>query len=580
MTEKFQFNWLKAVQIGLIGGAVAVLVSLIGMVEAFNKRDIIAGVITMGQTLLFAIGLSVSYAAASRVGGQDWRAKLASGTLAGLMVASLIVGLVLLGKVINLRPVLVNASPPLFKILTFNQKDTALTIFYMLAAGAVIGLVAGLINSLPPRARRAVIAALLWVSILGLLQELIRITLTPWPQVTKAVSWMFAASKNQKGLSVLGAVVVFVGVGVAHYLWSGWKPTVQTRLGELPPTSQRSLRWGSLFLVAVLLLYLPNLLGPFLSEVATTVGLYILMGLGLNIVVGFAGLLDLGYVAFFAIGAYVMGLLTTTGGELTTSFEWTFWQALPVAVGASVLAGIILGVPVLHIRGDYLAIVTLGFGEIIRILALSDLLKPHIGGSQGIVQVARARIGSIVFGNAQTLYYMILVACLLGAFVALRLKDSRGGRAWMAMREDEDVAQAMGIDLVKTKLMAFAVGAAFSGLSGAIFASKLGTIYPHSFNLLISINALALIIVGGMGSIPGVIVGALALVGLPELLREFDEFRLLVYGGVLVAMMLYRPEGLWPEKTRQRELHAEEDAPTGEPIVELAGVTSAVTSGK
>jgi branched-chain amino acid transport system permease protein len=302
----------------------------------------------------------------------------------------------------------------------------------------------------------------------------------------------------------------------------------------------------------------------------------------LNIVVGFAGLLDLGYVAFFAIGAYVMGVLTTSGGELTTSFEWTFWQALPVAVGASVLAGIILGVPVLHIRGDYLAIVTLGFGEIIRILALSDMLKPHIGGSQGIVQLARAKVGSVVFDDPQTLYYMILIGCLLGAFVALRLKDSRSGRAWMAMREDEDVAQAMGIDLVKTKLMAFAVGAAFSGLSGAIFASKLGTIYPHSFNLLISINALALIIVGGMGSIPGVVVGALALVGLPELLREFDEFRLLVYGAVLMAMMLYRPEGLWPEKTRQRELHAEEDAaPTDEPIVELAGVrSSAVTSGK
>jgi branched-chain amino acid transport system permease protein len=239
-------------------------------------------------------------------------------------------------------------------------------------------------------------------------------------------------------------------------------------------------------------------------------------------------------------------------------------------------------VPVLHIRGDYLAIVTLGFGEIIRILALSDMLKPYIGGSQGIVQVARPKIGNIVFDDPQTLYYLILIGCLLAAFVSLRLKDSRSGRAGMAMREDEDVAQAMGIDLVKSKLMAFAVGAAFSGLSGAIFASKLGTIYPHSFNLFISILALALIIVGGMGSIPGVVVGALALVGLPELLREFDEFRLLVYGVVLVAMMLYRPEGLWPEKTRQRELHAEEDAaPTDEPVVELAGVrSSAVTSGK
>ncbi|MBI1879493.1 MAG: branched-chain amino acid ABC transporter permease [Chloroflexi bacterium] len=346
----------------------------------------------------------------------------------------------------------------------------------------------------------------------------------------------------------------------------------------MPSGRQNLVRYGSLLLVAALMLYLPNLLGPFLSEVATNIGLYILMGLGLNIVVGFAGLLDLGYVAFFAIGAYTMGVLTTTGGELTTSAQWTFWEALPVAVLASVLAGVILGVPVLHIRGDYLAIVTLGFGEIIRILALSDMLKPHIGGSQGIVQVARAQIGSLVVDNPQKFYYVILVACLIAAFISLRLKDSRGGRAWMAMREDEDVAQAMGIDLVTTKLMAFGAGAAFSGLSGAIFASKLATIYPHSFNLLISINVLSLIIVGGMGSIPGVVVGALALVGLPELLREFDEFRLMVYGAVLVAMMLYRPEGLWPEKIRQRELHAEE--PVSEAVVELASATSAATSGQ
>jgi branched-chain amino acid transport system permease protein len=173
-----------------------------------------------------------------------------------------------------------------------------------------------------------------------------------------------------------------------------------------------------------------------------------------------------------------------------------------------------------------------------------------------------------------------LIACLIAAFISLRLKDSRPGRAWMAMREDEDVAQAMGIDLVVTKLMAFGAGAAFSGLAGAIFASKLATIYPHSFNLLISINVLALIIVGGMGSIPGVVVGALALVGLPELLREFDEFRLMVYGAVLVAMMLYRPEGLWPEKTRQRELHTEEDVPASEKVVDLTGATSAATSGQ
>jgi branched-chain amino acid transport system permease protein len=577
MSEKFQLNWTRVVQIGLIGGVVAVLLSLVGMVEAFSKRDIIAGVISLGQILLLIITFTIGYIAAKRNGSHDWRAILISSLLAGLVVGGIVAGLVLLSKVVNLRTVLVNASPPLFQILTFKQKSTTMAVLYLLAGGAGVGLIAGLVYSLPARIRQAIILGLVWVALIGLLQDLIRLTLTPWPQAAKAVSWMFGA-KNQKGLSVIGAIAVLVVVAGGHYLWANWKPTAQARYREMPVNRQNTMRYGSLFIIALLLIFLPNLLGPFLSEVATTVGLYILMGLGLNIVVGFAGLLDLGYVAFFAIGAYTMGVLTTSGGELTTSAQWTFWEALPVAVVASVLAGVILGVPVLHIRGDYLAIVTLGFGEIIRILALSDMLKPHIGGSQGIVQVARAQIGGLTFDNAQKLYYLILIACLIGAFVALRLKDSRIGRAWMAMREDEDVAQAMGINLVATKLMAFGAGAAFSGLSGAIFASKLATIYPHSFNLLISINVLSLIIVGGMGSIPGVIVGALALVGLPELLREFDEFRLMVYGAVLVAMMLYRPEGLWPEKTRQRELHAEE--PAEEPVIELTSATSAATSGQ
>jgi branched-chain amino acid transport system permease protein len=205
-------------------------------------------------------------------------------------------------------------------------------------------------------------------------------------------------------------------------------------------------------------------------------------------------------------------------------------------------------------RGDYLAIATLGFGEIIRILVLSDFLRPWLGGAQGVGKIPKASIGSLEFATPQEIYYLILGGCFLVGFISWRLRDSRLGRAWMAVREDEDVAQAMGVNLVATKLLAFATGAGFSALSGAIFASKLGSVYPHSFNVMISINILCVIIVGGMGSIPGVVVGAMALVGLPELLREFAEYRLLVYGAVLVAMMLLRPEGLWPEAVRRREL--------------------------
>jgi branched-chain amino acid transport system permease protein len=237
-----------------------------------------------------------------------------------------------------------------------------------------------------------------------------------------------------------------------------------------------------------------------------------------------------------------------------------FWQALPFAVLAALIAGVLLGVPVLKTRGDYLAIITLGFGEIIRLLVLSDALKPFLGGAMGVTGVARPAVGGSVTDTPQEFYYFILVGILIAWFITARLKNSRLGRAWMAIREDEDVAAAMSINLVGYKLLAFATGATLAGLSGAMFGSKLGSMVPASFNVLVSINVLAVLIVGGMGSLPGVVVGAIVLIGLPELLREFNEFRWWVYGAVLVTMMLYKPEGLWPEATRVRELH-EEDEP-------------------
>jgi branched-chain amino acid transport system permease protein len=291
--------------------------------------------------------------------------------------------------------------------------------------------------------------------------------------------------------------------------------------------------------------------------VIDNVGLYILMGLGLNIVVGFAGLLDLGYVAFFAIGAYTMALLTPSEFGVA---NLSFWAALPFSVLVAVLAGVILGVPVLRMRGDYLAIVTLGFGEMIRILALSDFLAPFIGGAQGILKIPNVSVGGMELVKPEHLYYVILAGCLLALFVSWRLRDARLGRQWMALREDEDVAEAMGINLVKTKLLAFAIGAGFSGMSGAIFASKLSSVFPHSFDLMKSINVVCLIIVGGMGSLPGVVVGALILVGLPELLREFAEYRMLMYGALLIVMMIARPEGFWPSEVIKRELRVTEEA--------------------
>ena len=571
MMNKLQSsNWFIAFQIGVIGGIAAILISLVGMVEEFSKRDIIAGIIEMGQTLLLIVLLVIGYAVGRRSPSSRLFFKLIEAALAGATVGLFLWLLVQLIEPLNLRAIFLNASPALIRILTFG-KEGAAALGLMLGLSAVAGLAGGLIQILPKRYSNATIQGLAWVALLGLLQDLIRVTLLNLPAVGDALPWMFG-SRNEKGLSVLGAIVVFLVVAGVSVLRSGQSSQLQERLHALPSGSQRAVRWISLALLAALVLYLPNLLGSYLSQVSNQVGLFILMGLGLNIVVGFAGLLDLGYVAFFAIGAYMMGVLTTNAigpeaGQIVYGPQMTFWQALPIAVLVSVLAGVILGIPVLNIRGDYLAIVTLGFGEIIRILAGSDFLKPYIGGSQGIVQVAKSNIGGIDFHSPERLYYLLVAGILLAAFISWRLRDSRVGRAWKALREDEDVAQAMGIHLVSTKLMAFATGAAFAGLSGAIFASQIGSIYPHSFKLLVSINVLALIIVGGMGSLPGVFVGGLILVGLPELLREFSEYRLLIYGVLLIVMMLTRPEGFLPEATRRQELH-EEIGPEGELLPE------------
>ncbi|HLB76271.1 MAG TPA: branched-chain amino acid ABC transporter permease, partial [Candidatus Dormibacteraeota bacterium] len=311
---------------------------------------------------------------------------------------------------------------------------------------------------------------------------------------------------------------------------------------------------------------LPPLLGSSLSQVLGTVGIYLLMGLGLNIVVGYAGLLDLGYVAFFAVGAYFTALFT--GASLVTSLgeqvppafvlHLNFYVAIPLVILVAAFTGLLIGAPVLRLRGDYLAIVTLGFGEIARILITSDWLQHFVGGAQGLQHVTDAHIAGISFRNPQPFFYLVLAFCALAVYVSWRLAGSRVGRAWNAMREDEQVAEVMGISTIKYKLLAFAIGASVGCVSGALFAVQIGSLTPTSFNVLVSITALSIIILGGMGSIPGVVLGALVLIGLPGLLTEFEEFRLLIYGAVLVAIMILRPQGLIPNIRRMRELHEEE----------------------
>jgi branched-chain amino acid transport system permease protein len=563
------FNWKTAGRIGFIGGILAVLVSVIGMVETFDGRDIVAGVISMGQTVLVAIIFATSFMAAERSSKASPLFNVLGGALAGVVTGVMLAIFVWISQAVNLRDILVNVSPSLIAILTFDKvlpEQLGAGLFQIVLTGLVLGLAAGALSVVPKKVRSVVFNGMLWVVAIGLLGELIR-TLVTGRAIEDQVAWVLGG-RLEKGLSVNGAVAIFVFAGLLTFLFQTFgariRQQVETRRAALPATTQRILNGVVLLVVFVILWQLPQYLGLYLSDVANTVGLYILMGLGLNIVVGFAGLLDLGYVAFFAIGAYVMGVATSSAagdgrGQILFSFGLTFWEALPFAILVALFAGILLGIPVLKMRGDYLAIVTLGFGEIIRILALSDFLKPNIGGAQGIVGIQPIILAGQNLSNPTSLFHVVLIACLVVGFVAWRLRDSRVGRAWKAIREDEDVAAAMGINLVSTKLLAFGAGAAFSGLAGAIFAAKLTSIQPGSFSFIVSINILALIIIGGMGSIPGVIVGALALVALPELLREFAEFRLLVYGVVLVMMMLYKPEGLWPEETHRLELHEDDN---------------------
>jgi ABC-type branched-subunit amino acid transport system permease subunit len=306
----------------------------------------------------------------------------------------------------------------------------------------------------------------------------------------------------------------------------------------------------ALLVLGVGVLYsLPLLWGSYWNYIMGTVAVYILLGLGLNIIVGYSGQLVLGYVAFFAVGAYTFALLTAPEPH---GIGLNLWLAVGLSILTSVLSGLLLGLPILNLRGDYLAIVTLGFGEIVRVLIRSDLLTPLTNGPNGVTDVGQPSWRGEVFSDVNYMH-LLMILVLLGLFVAKRIKDSRTGRAWIAIREDQTVAQATGINTYRSKILALLLGAAFAGLSGALFASRNQFTGPEDFTLMVSINVLCIVIVGGMGSLPGVVLGAFVLKGLPELLRELADYRLLVFGALLVLMMIVRPQGLWP--VRKKKYH-------------------------
>ena len=317
---------------------------------------------------------------------------------------------------------------------------------------------------------------------------------------------------------------------------------VRTQQSEIrnPQSEIQMLRWTMGVLAALLLpIVHPN---PYHLDVLTTALLYALLALGLNLIVGLTGLLHLGYAAFFAIGAYTYGLLNL---HLHVPF-WVGW--LPAALIAG-LAGVCLGAPALRVRGDYLAIVTLGFGEIVRIAFTN--LEQWTGGPNGLLGIAHPHLwipgqGMLDFGvSSAPYYYLACLATAVVAWICVRLSRSRVGRAWVAIRDDELAASCVGIPVLQLKLLAQGCGGAIAGIAGAIFAAKQGTITPDSFDFILSVMLLAMVVLGGLGSIRGAIIGALLLGSLPELLRGFDQFRMLTFGLAMIVMMRLRPQGLF-----------------------------------
>lgn len=364
-----------------------------------------------------------------------------------------------------------------------------------------------------------------------------------------------AASKNANPLRMIGAAYDQVRVR-----WAAAYDRVRDRWA-VAPQWQRWLVYAGCIVVALLPMSesVSNFLAPESGQAVWffPVGIYILLALGLNVVIGHAGLLDLGYVAFFAIGGYSMAVFGVKYG-------WDFWAILPLGVCLAALSGILLGAPTLRLRGDYLAIVTLGFGEIIRIIAVNT---GYLGQSNGISNIPSPpsieglHIGDLEIFNYRLLaldprpFYVLLVAlCVIVIVFVRRLEKSRVGRAWTALREDEDAAEVMGVPTFRFKLLSFAIGAAIGGAAGVMYATSTQFVVPDNFQFMLSATILAGVVLGGAGNMPGVILGAFLVGWLPERFRVLQDYRVLLFGAALVLMMALRPEGLLPSRTRKSEI--------------------------
>jgi branched-chain amino acid transport system permease protein len=339
---------------------------------------------------------------------------------------------------------------------------------------------------------------------------------------------------------------------------AGWARSIRSRWYGLP----RPARWLGLLALVVVLYLLPIIQPPILTTPDSDFGsvlfdaaLFALVAIGLNVVIGMAGLLDLGYVGFYAVGAYSVAMFGSPNSSLGTGYPWLV--CVPIAIALSMLAGVILGGPTLRLRGDYLAIVTLGFGEIVRLTAVNS---NALGAAAGITGVpfppGKKPDGTDIFSilNINAFYWLALTVIFIVVLGVRNLENSRVGRSWLAIREDEDAAELMGVPTFRFKLWAFAIGAAVGGLSGSLFAGRQGFINPDSFALQLSILFVAAVVLGGAGNLLGVVTGAVVIAYLPERFRGFADYRIFVFGLALIIVMIFRPQGIIPNRRRATEL--------------------------
>lgn len=385
-----------------------------------------------------------------------------------------------------------------------------------------------------------------------------------WPLLGIKEEGLFFAQSFQVWWKVSGAIVLLYLV--YRLKKTGWFGFIERPVGTVSSKVKAGAQalpiWLWLLVGFCCAMVYPHLFGRYEVDVAINVMVYLCLGLGLNIVIGLCGLLDLGYIAFYGVGAYTYALFSVHYGL-------PFWIALPFCAVFAAIAGSIIGYPTLRMRGDYLAIVTLGFGEIVRIILNNWMSLTN--GPNGILGIKAPGIYWPDFADGFTLehiwlkkldslYYVIFGLMIVTIVSVYRLNYSRIGRAWEAIREDETAAELMGVNTFLFKLWAYAAGATFGGLAGAFFSARMRFVAPESFTFLESAMVLAMVVLGGLGSIPGVFLGALALVALPEVFREFELYRMLVFGGVMTLMMVFKPEGLWPSKRMSERSEEKEEA--------------------